>query len=418
MLPYAFCGQLQTDLQVGFGSGVAVRNNVVLTAAHMVFNDSTKSYVTNAWWSSPEYLGVFQPEPLAARGWYVLSGYAAQRSNDLSGVGGITYQPDQPSQASRDLDVAALFFASPVAGGGSSGYISSDIVPNQYLTGISDKILVGYPVDGSLFGQVVTNGGMYATFPPYLGNNTFSNIYDQVYAATWFYGYPGESGAPVFVQYPPNGMYYPAAVYLGTLFDYTGLPTASVVRAIDSNVFNLINLAASAGASGTNNSGGGVVTFSGGFGITNNPGGVEVTILPLAAVQAGAAWTLSNVSNYGYSRQNPSSLGVSTTNAQELLFKPIPGWNLPTNQSVSVLAGHVTPIVALYTVTNPLLTLDFVNGLGISGTTNTSYQIQSNDALNGGAWIPFLTNTVKSPGINLITNKPHPGFYRALWLTN
>jgi hypothetical protein len=69
-------------------------------------------------------------------------------------------------------------------------------------------------------------------------------------------------------------------------------------------------------------------------------------------------------------------------------------------------------------VTNPLLTLDLVNGLGIAGTTNTTYQIQSNSSLTGGAWMPFRTNTLISPGFNLITNKPVPGFYRALWLTN
>ena len=65
--PYGFSGQLQTD--VGFGSGAAVTANVVLTAAHLVFNDNTLSYVTNAWWSFQEQAGVFQPEPQAARGW-------------------------------------------------------------------------------------------------------------------------------------------------------------------------------------------------------------------------------------------------------------------------------------------------------------------------------------------------------------
>ena len=46
--PFGFNGQLQTD--VGYGSGVAVQTNVVLTAAHMVFNDQTLSYVSQAYW--------------------------------------------------------------------------------------------------------------------------------------------------------------------------------------------------------------------------------------------------------------------------------------------------------------------------------------------------------------------------------
>ena len=41
--PFGFDGQLQTD--AGFGSGVAVETNVVLTAAHLIFNDQTLSYV-------------------------------------------------------------------------------------------------------------------------------------------------------------------------------------------------------------------------------------------------------------------------------------------------------------------------------------------------------------------------------------
>ena len=95
---------------VGYGSGVAVQANVVLTAAHLVFNDQTLSYVSQAYWYFQEEAGVYQPEPMAARGWYVLSGYAAQRTNDLE-----VYAPDTSTPQSRNLDVAALVFS--VAGG-------------------------------------------------------------------------------------------------------------------------------------------------------------------------------------------------------------------------------------------------------------------------------------------------------------
>ena len=70
---------------------------------------------------------MFAPDPLPARGWYVLSGYAAQRTNDvLGGLG-----PDQSSPQSRNLDVAALYFQSPVADGGYGGYLPSDATPND-----------------------------------------------------------------------------------------------------------------------------------------------------------------------------------------------------------------------------------------------------------------------------------------------
>jgi len=109
--PFGFNGQLETD--VGYGSGVAVETNVVLTAAHLIFNDQTLSYVSQAYWNFQREAGVSEAEPLAARGWYVLSGYAAQRTNDLA-----VYTPDTSTPQSRNLDVAALYFPSPVAGGG------------------------------------------------------------------------------------------------------------------------------------------------------------------------------------------------------------------------------------------------------------------------------------------------------------
>jgi hypothetical protein len=411
--PYGFSGQLQTD--VGFGSGAAVTANVVLTAAHMVFNDYTLSYVTNAWWSFQEQAGIFQPEPMAARGWYVLSGYAAQRTNDLT-VGG--YQPDQSSPQSQDMDVAALYFLTYSARTGFGGFISSDAVPNPYLTGSAFKTLVGYPVDGSMFNEAVSPGQLYAT--P-LDHQAFVQTNDQVYTASWLFSYPGNSGGPLCVLYTNNGLYYPAAVYLGTLFNGINgsTPYASVVRAIDSNVVNLITLASDLGDTGTNNSGGGVITIIPSRGVSaSHPGYLILQLGPPSAVQAGAAWDLAGQSASYYSTVNPSLQEVTTTNTLLVQFKPIPGWNLPTNRSVAVVPGVILTNVALYTVTNPLLTLDLVNGLGIAGTTNTTYQIQSNSSLTGGAWIAFRTNTLISPGFNPITNKPIPGFYRALWLTN
>ena len=53
--PFGFNGQLQSD--VGYGSGVAVQTNVVLTAAHMVFNDQTLSYVSQVYWYFQEEAG-------------------------------------------------------------------------------------------------------------------------------------------------------------------------------------------------------------------------------------------------------------------------------------------------------------------------------------------------------------------------
>src|SRR5207249_9360142 len=149
--------------------------------------------------------------------------YAARRTNDLTGSGGQVSVPDQSSPESRNLDVAALYFHDPVAGpgGGYGGYLPSDTVPNSWLSSASLKMLVGYPVDGSLFGLTnIIPGRMYQTDPqPYPLSLAPDQVNEQeeVYLAPWFLGYPGDSGGPLYVQF--NGYYYPAGVYLGTLYN-------------------------------------------------------------------------------------------------------------------------------------------------------------------------------------------------------
>jgi hypothetical protein len=422
--PYGFNGQLETD--VGYGSGVAVQSNVVLTAAHLVFNDQILSYVSQAWWYPQEEAPQFVPEPQAAQGWLVLSGYASQRTNDL---GSGLYTADQSSPQSRNFDVAALYFQSPVAGGGYGGYLPSDVTPNSWLTSTAEKMLVGYPVDGSMF-QVpgVVAGQMYEIGPqPYPLSLATEPVNDQqIYTASWFLGYPGNSGGPFYVQL--NGYYYPAGVYLGTLFSGT-VPYASAVRAIDSNVVNLITNAQAIVATGTNNSGGGTVTINAGAGVTNISGGVEVTIFPPAVVQAGAAWKLSTLSDSWYSTQNPSTLAVNSTNEEQLQFKPIAGWNLPASQSVTVVPEAVTSLIIFYTLaltwTNPAAItygtalsskqLNATNVIGVPG--NYAYSPTNGGVLNVGTntlsviFTPSNTNEyggASATSVSLVVLPPAP----------
>jgi len=412
--PFGFNGQLESD--VGYGSGVAVQANVVLTAAHLVFNDQTLSYVSQAYWYFQEEAGVFEPDPLAARGWYVLSGYAEQRTNDLE-----IYAPDTSTPQSRNLDVAALYFLSPVAGpgGGYGGYLPSDESPNPWLTSTAEKMLVGYPVDGSQFGDAtIVPGEMYQIGPqPYplvLATDQVTNQ-QEVYTATWFLSYPGNSGGPVYVQL--NGYYYPAGVYLGTLFN-GAVPYASAVRAIDSEVVNLITNAATLGDTGTNNAGGGVITIIPTQVSASNPGYLQCQLAPPAAVQAGAAWRLQG--DTAWSTATNYTRAVSKTNAIVVQFKPIAGWNLPMNQTVMVFPGQIISQTAFYAVTNPVLVAGKSVGLGITGTTGTVYQLQGRTNLTSGSWLPVSTNTILTNGFNLLLPNPatngNPIFYRAVWL--
>jgi len=412
--PFGFAGQLQSD--VGSGSGVAVQAEVVLTAAHLVFNDQALAYASQAYWFFQKEAGSFAPLPLAARGWYLLSGYAAQRTNDLqSGL----YAPDQSTPQSRNMDVAALYFLDPVAGGGYGGYLPSDSSPNSWLSGSSLKMLAGYPVDGSLFADAtIVPGQMYQTTPqPYplsLAADPVAN--QQIYTANWFLSYPGNSGGPFYVQF--NGYYYPAGVYLGTLYN-GAQPYASAVRAIDSDVVNLITLAATQGDTGTNHTGGGVITIIPNQNISaNTPGYVQFQLAPPAAVQQGAAWRLQGDSSYSTTARYTRA--VISTNAFAVEFKPIPGWNLPTNQTTTILPGLLITNVAFYKVTNPVLVANPAIGLGITGTTGTTYRIESRISLSSGTWTPLSTNLIVTSGFNSVlptlpTNGPGT-FYRALWL--
>jgi hypothetical protein len=409
--PYWFNGQLQTD--VGFGSGVVVRETVVLTAAHMVFNDVTLSYVNRAWWHYQKEAGVFDPKPNEARGWYVLSGYAAQRTNDI---------PNPPtgagvsSAASRNLDVAALYFTAPAARGGFGGYLASDVVPNPWLTDAAkNKMLVGYPVDGSLFGQSVQSGRMYAT--P-LQTTALNHATNQTYTTASFIGHPGNSGGPVYVAF--NGYYYPAAVYLGTLG--SGVNSVSAVRAINSDVVNLINLASSLGDAGTNNNGGGVITLLAPSVSAVKPAYVQVLFGPPAAVQAGAGWRLSGDATYGTATNYIRT--ITTTNAT-IEFKPLVGWNSPSISSYTVQAGALTTIPAAnYTPIVPASPSWLFlpgSGFGLSGTTNTKYRIEYTTNLASGLWSPLQTNTITTSGFNLVlpwppTNNAREVYFRALWL--
>jgi hypothetical protein len=257
--------------------------------------------------------------------------------------------PDQSSPQSRNFDVAALYFESPVADGGYGGYLPSDATPNTWLTSKAKKMLVGYPVDGSQYGVGnIVNGQMYEIGPqPFPLNEATDPIADQqVYTGSWLLSYPGNSGGPFYVQF--DGYYYPAGVYLGTLFNGVS-PYASAVRAIDSNVVTLITRAAALGDSGTNNSGGGVITIIPTGVSSSHPAYLIMSLGPPAAVAAGAAWEFVNQPAKDYLSASQSVQELSSSATVELQFSPVAGWNLPANQTLT-LTSAVNSYAAAYTV--------------------------------------------------------------------
>ena len=339
-LPYVYCGQLLTE--VGYGSGCVVKRRVVLTAAHVFFNDATLAYVPSAHWFFQRYAGTYEPPAQAPRGWYIFDGYAAARTNDNS--------PGVSSPLSQNLDVAALYFLADAGRGGASGYLVSDPSGTEWLQTNAFETLVGYPV------EVVSDSNRGKPHATISDNLIFALVTNRVFSTAAISGYPGMSGGPLCVQYT-NGTYFPAAVYLGG-------SDQTIVRAIDGAVADLINRADVTANTGENNTGGGVIRLQVGSGGSGLLAYVQVTISPQTAVAAGAAWRLLGTSNWS---TGPTYTAALATNGSAILeFKAIAGWNLPTNQTLTLTLGQTTIASASYTLA-PCLTFSPASGLAASG---------------------------------------------------
>jgi len=394
--PYLYNGQVQSEGR--FGSGVVVKARVVLTAAHVVFDDVALSYVRDVAWLFQKYRGKFEPVPQTPRGWYVFEGYAARRELDNS--------PGLSSRESQSLDAAALFFVENSTDpnlpgrGGYAGYLVSD-ENNLYLLGSANKMLMGYPLDGV---PEENRSQLHATLP---SDVTFTPVYRGVYATTDIKSYPGNSGGPLFVQHD-NGRYYPAGIYLGGL-------TETVVRAIDSDVVDLINRAEISGNAAGNYTGGGVGRWE--SGVTTSPfvpGLFQVNLLPGGAM--GSGWRVKGAEDRSW---------VSDRNLYyplipgpfDIEFRPISGYSAPQLRRVEVVANQTTVIDALYTLislSSPQRLADGSFQMTLGAGDARVYSIEaSSDLVN---WFEVLSLT-NSSGSTVFSNAPvagsERGFYRA-----
>jgi len=331
--PYVFTGEIQTD--EGFGTGFVPMDRVVLTAAHVLFDDTTLSYIPGVQWFFQYESGVFEAPAQIPIGSYVLSGYAAQRASDIaSGI-----SPGVATTASRELDAAALYFFEPAARGGQSGYLGSDSATNPWLTGALDKFIAGYPIVNG------TTGFLYAT--PVV-QNAFQNVAGTLLSTTAITSYPGNSGGPLFVQYS-DGNYYPAAIYLGGSEE-------TIVHAIDSDVIALMTAAEVSGNGGANNSSGGITQVANdeSTGATAYAvGSVNVTLSPPGAVSDGAYWEIGD----GVKRlSGQSAVGLPPGSYMVTFFTSGVGYSAPAPMQVSVAAGVGTPVTGAYTARAPTIT--------------------------------------------------------------
>ena len=398
-LPYAYVGQIRSA--VGASTGFVVKARVVATAAHVVFDDAALTAaplgtpietseqfepfrVQGLQWLVQRDRGTYEPNPQIPRGFYVISGYAAQR---------FTRTPGESTPQSQHLDAAALYFLEDAGRGGFGGYLASDEANNEFLLSpTSLKTLVGYPVDNI---PAANRGRMHATPPAAVSftrvpGEFAPGIPFKTYTTTAIRSTGGTSGGPLCVQLG-GGVYYPAAIYLGG-------SGQTVVRAIDSQVIDLFDRAEVSGNSGPNNTGGGIVHVNspivGSFALAS----IRVDLRPAAAVGAGAKWRLgfSSVIYYGDGTDGNGEIVNNLSPATyTLYFSDIPGYSKPAATPVTLLGGQLVPIIASYAVDDAITehpndktrsALDNVNfSVTVTGTP-TGYQWKKNGAnINGAA---------------------------------
>lgn len=341
--PYEFLGKITSDLGEGSGTVVGGRvagatqqvDRVVLTAAHVVFDDTSAAFATGTQWLFQKLGTTQEPTPLLPRGAILDSGYAAARK-------GATL--DEGNAASQELDAAALYFFEPAGNRGASGYLVSDSTGFDWLQQPRLKTLAGYAVEDDVHVQAADAGSLQATDKQLV---TFSTTLDaDVLATTQIAGLPGMSGGPLCVQYD-DGRYYPAGIYLGGARE-------CLVRQIDTKVDQLIQAAAYAAANNGPNhlSGGQVAAVSGLVGDLFAPTSVKINFVgtspsdaswrfasqPTSVKNVGGAPVLSGT---GYQTIVFNKSAQSLSNA---LFVP------PANYTVKLSTSEQLVLDAEYTL--------------------------------------------------------------------
>jgi len=357
-LPYAWVGQLRAGGV--WGSGFAVRDRVVVTAGHVVFDSVRLAPAGDIYWFAQREAGEYEPKPIQPRGWLLLDGYAAA----LAG-----------HQDAQNQDAAALYFSSAAVRGGYSGYLADD--HGAWLINTTNHMLVGYPTHGSA--DVTQNRDkMFATlvanyhFSPFDTNNP-----SAIFVSTNFVGFPGASGGPLCVL-SSNTAWYPAGVYLGI----TGNGSARV-RAIDGPLVHLIQQAVAAANAEQNQADNGPAISISGVNVTTNRVKVTINVDPPALLTTLQSLHTNLWCEVGLDFTNVNHFAVLTfTNALSLTtsfdvslvkyiqFAAVQDWQSPVNVSVSLSVGNDVTIHAQYeSNAPPRITLDPTTIFGLPGGT-------------------------------------------------
>ncbi|MBN2505512.1 MAG: hypothetical protein JXQ71_02340 [Verrucomicrobia bacterium] len=392
-LPYACAGQILSD--VGWASGFVVRERVVLTAAHAVFNDVTLSFVPEVKWFFQRHAGTYEPPPLLARGWFVLSGYAAQRTAEAT--------PGIASVASQNLDVATLFFLEPAGRGGYGGYLVSSRAPGQWLFSSTLHTLIGYPMD--LVSE--TNRGKLHATP--IQSLSFQQIQNQVFSARTLKNYPGCVGSPLCLQ-EDDDIFYPAAILVG------GEPQV-MLRAIGSNVVALINAADYASHQSQHSTGGGPYLWGSGLEFSSLAYGfLDIRFRPPELEGGGGAYRFLEDTNFTIYTANTNRFACLAKECYTLEFLPVAGYLAPVGRHVQLGAGESNVVVGCYRAWGSNH-FDASGRLWAVGTSGSVYRVEHADALPPARGWTLVQRFMLTNRAHVVTNAlpaAGAGFYRAV----
>jgi V8-like Glu-specific endopeptidase len=202
--PFSMVGKLifQQGADWFQGSGTVIRPNGVLTAAHNLWN-ADQGFSTDLVFRRALTGGQSAGDATPSR-IYVLAGYRDKARS---------HTENDPRSFSQDL--GALIFASPIAGGSSTGWWANPAL----LFGERPLIALGYGAqihDGTELLSVETKGG-------------FEQISDAFYDNRSIYFEGGMSGGPVFVR-DTNGALVVTGVVVAGAEDQRG----GGIRVLDS----------------------------------------------------------------------------------------------------------------------------------------------------------------------------------------
>ena len=410
--PYYYNGLIETEVpsesgtQLRFGSGVVVKQRVVLTAAHVLFDEVNFTYVTQARWYLQKHRGDYEPRPQLAQGWYIRTGYDARRREEATAA--------NPGTESQSLDVAAMFFegADNLPGrGGYGGFVSSDNDGNEWLVSTREKMLVGYPLDPI---APLNHGKMHATNKL---TSAFHLLQRRVYGNADLQSFHGNSGGPLYVK-ANDGRFFPAAVYLGGSGE-------AVVRAIDKDVVCLINSAEQSGSGGGHHVGGGVSLWSniGDTSWKTNTLGLFGVVFEPREITNRARWRVER-SPTDMSDLLPSGklLSPNQVGYFPVVFTPIDGWATPTNLQGIAYKGQVNTITIQYV---PLLltgmvvrSSDLAYRFLVQGAPGRRYHVEACTDLVHWTLIGLVTNETRTARFLDFVPRPPKRFYRVLEDTN